>query len=63
MTVNEQLRNSTLSGIHTELLRIGKCEACKVAYVWKKQQTKPVCSCGKELARTTFLSKLELRVA
>lgn len=62
MTVSEQLRSSTLSGIHTDLLKIGKCEACRIAYVWKKESSKPVCSCGKELARTTFLSKLELRV-
>ena len=62
MTVNEQLRSSTLAGIHTELLRIGKCKSCKVVYVWKKEFSKPTCSCGKELARTTFLSKLLLRV-
>lgn len=62
MTINDQLEFTKFKGIHTDLLRIGKCEACKVAYVWVKQQAKPVCSCGKELARTTFLSKLKLKV-
>jgi hypothetical protein len=62
MTVSEQLRSSILSGIHSDLLKIGKCETCKVAYVWKKESSKPTCSCGKELARTTFLSKLRLKV-
>ena len=63
-TLMEQKQETIFKDIHSDLLSVGKCEACKVAIVWLKKQgpklSEARCECGNALSRTTFLSKLKL---
>lgn len=65
-TLMEQLKQTTFKETHTDLLSVGKCDKCKVAFVWLKKSgsrlSETKCTCGDALKRTTFLSTLKLEV-
>jgi len=64
-TIQEQLTGTNLA-LHSDLLSVGKCNKCKVVYVWLKKGGKSLkdsqCNCGEALGRTTFTSTLPIRL-